>query len=543
MSSFIFITILLSIVIYINSFSAKSGISIPRDLIRRIKNRQQNKDPKSSLSHLKKKYKKPTTDYQELFTNMKIDHFSPDNSETFKMRILVNSKYYKEGGPILFYCGNEGPITDFWDASGYLHTDLAKKFNGLVIFAEHRFFGKSFPHNYPQDHDIKKNKFLTVEQTLSDFIVFLQVFISDQKLPKLTPVIAFGGSYGGMLAAWGRMKFPHVFAGAVASSAPILLFENIDIISNSFFKITTDTYRRYDEKCPNYVRQGFNELFNIRNNTLLLHNEDIIKELNKIFKPCHDIKNAADVKFLENTLENAIIFLAQYNYPYDFDFSGIKIPANPAKVACESMNKTFSKPRPFSHLFSQMADFTLGKYNLMEKSVKENLQRLKAASYVFFNNTGSLACLDIGNEPSESKPDGWEFLACTEMIMPMQSNGVTDMFNPEPWDLQAFTKQCNSVWNAEVRPKWAFDFFGGRNYIKETRDYSNVFYINGKMDPWNAGCPQKSTNPKVSVYLSDSAHHLDLRSPNPNDPESIKEARKIMGELVKTWILEYISQK
>ena len=186
------------------------------------------------------------------------------------------------------------------------------------------------------------------------------------------------------------------------------------------------------------IRQGFRELFNIKNNTLLLENENIFKELNEIFKPCTGMKNKDDIAKLESTLTDALIFLAQYNYPYPFETQGITIPGNPAKVACQNINATISKP--FSHLFSDMEDFTYKKYNLMEKSVKDNIKKLKVASDVFFNTTGSLQCLEIGNshpvEPVE--PNGWEYLACTEMIMPMETNGISDMFNPEPWDLNSF---------------------------------------------------------------------------------------------------------
>jgi lysosomal Pro-X carboxypeptidase len=463
------------------------------------------------------------SEYKEFNVDMRKDHFSFENKETFPLRYLVKDDYFNKKdpkAPILFYCGNEGPIDAFYNNSGFITENLAKEFRALVIFAEHRFFGTSLPTGV-QDYDITKNKLLSVEQAMADFIELLRIYKQQNGLEN-NPVIAFGGSYGGMLAAWSRMKFPHVYLGAIASSAPILLFEDINRIQNNFFKIVTNTYKRYDAYCTTLIKKGFDTIDKIKANPLA----DDYTLINSIFNPCTPASKPEDIQNLEDLLEDVIVTLAQYNYPYETEFMG-KLPAEPVKVACQQIKFVFEQTNNKSFL-EEVFDEIFG-----DDDPKTNLTYLQKVANVLLNNP---KCLDTN--PIPKTPNGWSYLACTEMIMPFQKDGLTDMFSPSAWNLDQKTKDCKDLWKADVRPFWAFDYFGGRNFAKETTSYTNIVYTNGEMDPWNAGCPQESNNSSVVIVNADAAHHLDLRAPHPKDPPSILRAREVVKQNMRKWLLK-----
>jgi len=56
-----------------------------------------------------------------------VDHFSYTNSDTFKMKYLMNDTHWDvDKGPIFFYAGNEGPIEDFSDNTVSFYLTLIK---------------------------------------------------------------------------------------------------------------------------------------------------------------------------------------------------------------------------------------------------------------------------------------------------------------------------------------------------------------------------------------------------------------------------------
>ena len=61
--------------------------------------------------------------------------------------------------------------------------------------------------------DLSKTGYLTSEQAVADLAQIISHIKDTIAGAKDSPVIVFGGSYPGMLAAWARIKYPHLIDG------------------------------------------------------------------------------------------------------------------------------------------------------------------------------------------------------------------------------------------------------------------------------------------------------------------------------------------
>ena len=84
--------------------------------------------------------------------DMPIDHFNQSDHRTYENRYWVNATYYKEGGPVFFYDAGESGVSnatvlvllaEYVGSSAPMA--LARKYNGLAVMWEHRFYGQSLP--------------------------------------------------------------------------------------------------------------------------------------------------------------------------------------------------------------------------------------------------------------------------------------------------------------------------------------------------------------------------------------------------------------
>lgn len=63
---------------------------------------------------------------------------------------------------------------------------------------------------------------LNSEQALADVAYFIEAMNKKHSFPAETKWVVFGASYSASLAAWMRIKYPHLVYAAYATGAPLL---------------------------------------------------------------------------------------------------------------------------------------------------------------------------------------------------------------------------------------------------------------------------------------------------------------------------------
>nr|GMD27279.1 lysosomal Pro-X carboxypeptidase-like [Ipomoea batatas] len=224
-------------------------------------------------------------DFRTFYYTQTLDHFNyaPQSYATFQQRYIVNSKYWggaQSNSPIFAWLGAESPI-DF----------------------DPKFYGESIPFGEGLINDTIRG-FFNYAQALADYAQVL-LYIKASLSAHDSPIIVIGGSYGGMLASWFRLKYPHIALGALASSAPILYFDHITP-EDGYYSIVTKDFREVSDTCYQTIKQSWSIIDTIASQP------NGLSILSRKFNFCQDLNLALELK---NYLDRMYCKAAQYDTP------------------------------------------------------------------------------------------------------------------------------------------------------------------------------------------------------------------------------------
>lgn len=447
--------------------------------------------------------------YETRYLDQNLDHFSFADLPKFRQRYLISFEHWAgpdKAGPIFFYCGNEGYIDWFAENTGFVW-ELAPRFGALVVFPEHRYYGESMPFGSTSEayRNASTLSYLTAEQALADYAILL-TDLKKELSAEACPVVLFGGSYGGMLAAWMRLKYPHLSVGALASSAPVLQFEDI-VPPETFYDIVSNVFRHESTSCFNTIKTSWDALLSE------VHKEDGLLQLTKTFHLCQKLNSSVD---LSNWWDSAYTSLAMANYPYPTEFL-MPLPGYPIKEVCRKIDSCPDGTSVLERIFEGIS--------------------------VYYNYTGSVDCFNLDEDPHGE--NGWNWQACTEMVMPMSSNRYSSMFPEFYYNFTEYKEGCWEDFKVTPRPTWITTEFGGRDFKADLKNFgSNIIFSNGLLDPWSGGSVLEDISESIVALVTEKgAHHLDLRAATTEDPNWLLEQRAKEIMLIEGWIKSYNDRK
>ncbi|KAF3815409.1 hypothetical protein GH733_016791 [Mirounga leonina] len=177
-----------------------------------------------------------------------LDPFNTSDRRSFLQRYWVNDQHWaSQHGPVFLHLGGESrlgsgsvmrgkkqggetQLGSWWGQGGELRLMELQLASPPTIYSSQGtlqpwpqpggpwFYGLSIPAG---GLDVAQLGFLSSRHALADVASARLALARLFNVSTSSPWICFGGSYAGSLAAWARLKFPHLIFASVASSAPV----------------------------------------------------------------------------------------------------------------------------------------------------------------------------------------------------------------------------------------------------------------------------------------------------------------------------------
>lgn len=413
-----------------------------------------------------------------------VDHFTfLEPAPRFGLRWAAYESFAKPGSnaPVLFYCGNEGPLEVFYNATGAMF-EHGKALGAHVVFVEHRYYGTSLPFGNNASFTKAGLRFLSIEQALADYAEMIAAFprligctgTGARAAAGRCDVVLFGGSYGGMLAAWHRLKFPHLSVGAIASGAPIDFYWGVQ---PAFRAAYLASYRNYG---------GHPRCAATLENALDIAESASPAEMHAAgIQPCAPLAPDSAERYAFYA-KGAMASIAMADYPYAANFIA-PLPANPLLVACTALltNSTGRTPGTGQRVVT-LAALHRAVLGLVNASHDLKCVNLRAEQVGDTNR----AMEDVDTSPplrpratlrdSHMGVVAWNYQACTELPFELMTSDGYGFFPPSHKQLGESAKLCLEEFGVLPRPDWMPTAFGlGPDFEAA----SNIVFMENDKDP------------------------------------------------------------
>eukprot|EP01128_Nolandella_sp_AFSM9_P007563 TRINITY_DN4186_c0_g1_i1.p1 TRINITY_DN4186_c0_g1~~TRINITY_DN4186_c0_g1_i1.p1 ORF type:complete len:482 (-),score=127.98 TRINITY_DN4186_c0_g1_i1:183-1502(-) len=422
-----------------------------------------------------------------------LDHFDAQETRTWSQRFFVNDTFFNGTGPIFFQIGGEGAISPGYVTS-LEFVNYGMKSNALLVALEHRFFGQSHPFSTLATENLR---YLSSEQALADAALFLESHIR-KVYPNAGKVISFGGSYPGALSAWFRLKYPHITAGSVASSAPVEavldMTSYLDVVDHSLDTLGGPGCDKAVAAATQVV-QG------------MLKTSSGQQQVQTMFNLCTVPSSPKDISNFMSSLMGSWMGTVQYNG---------QIPNSPTvRDLCATMT---SGAQPIDAYLQIWNQFNRG--SCVDIRYSEMVKQMQNINDFGENSVGIRS---------------WVYMTCVEFGYFQSTDSQKQPFG-DLVPVSFYTGLCTDVYGFKFQPriKETNIHYGGKSPVG-----SNVLFVNGGIDPWHSLSVIEPIGDSITAILVPGGSHCENMSPaGPNSPAGMAQAQAETYRQIQGWLNE-----